>query len=86
MTRITMEGITMAALDSRTEAPVMEVRADVLDARENALEVREGVDEATVAAVASLGAYKYGFQTDIETESAPKGVNEDIVRLISDKN
>ena len=30
--------------------------------------------------------YKYGFSTDIETEYAPKGLNEDIVRLISAKN
>ena len=29
--------------------------------------------------------YKYGFTTDIETESVPKGLNEDIVRLISKK-
>lgn len=29
--------------------------------------------------------YKYGFVTDIETESAPKGLNEDIVRFISNK-
>lgn len=29
--------------------------------------------------------YKYGFVTDIETEKAPKGLNEDIVRFISDK-
>ncbi len=29
--------------------------------------------------------YKYGFQTDIETDSAPKGLNEDIIRLISEK-
>jgi Fe-S cluster assembly protein SufB len=27
--------------------------------------------------------YKWGFTTDIETEVAPKGLNEDIVRLIS---
>lgn len=27
--------------------------------------------------------YKYGFVTDIETEEFPKGLNEDIVRLIS---
>ena len=27
--------------------------------------------------------YKYGFVTDIETDSAPKGLNEDIVRFIS---
>ena len=29
--------------------------------------------------------YKYGFYTDIETEEFPKGLNEDIVRLISKK-
>jgi len=29
--------------------------------------------------------YKYGFETDIETEFAPKGLNEDIVCFISDK-
>ena len=31
------------------------------------------------------GDYKYGFYTDIETESIPKGLNEDIVRIISAK-
>jgi Fe-S cluster assembly protein SufB len=29
--------------------------------------------------------YKYGFVTDVESESAPPGLNEDIVRLISAK-
>jgi len=29
--------------------------------------------------------YKYGFVTDIEADSAPKGLNEDIVRFISAK-
>ena len=29
--------------------------------------------------------YKYGFTTDIETVKAPKGLNEDIVRFISEK-
>ncbi len=29
--------------------------------------------------------YKYGFSTDIESVKAPKGLNEDIVRFISDK-
>ena len=29
--------------------------------------------------------YKYGFFTDIESETAPKGLNEDIVRFISAK-
>ena len=31
----------------------------------------------------ATGKYKYGFVTDIETDKAPKGLNEDIVRLIS---
>lgn len=29
--------------------------------------------------------YKYGFISDIDTESIPKGLNEDVVRLISSK-
>ncbi|MGH2436231.1 MAG: Fe-S cluster assembly protein SufB [bacterium] len=29
--------------------------------------------------------YKYGFVTEVETESVPKGLNEDIIRLISAK-
>jgi len=37
--------------------------------------------------IASLvqGEYKYGFVTDVETDSAPPGLNEDIIRLISHK-
>ncbi|MBN1144716.1 MAG: Fe-S cluster assembly protein SufB [Bacteroidales bacterium] len=31
------------------------------------------------------GVYKYGFITDIDTEIIPKGLNEDVVRLISAK-
>ncbi|RVT85235.1 Fe-S cluster assembly protein SufB [Rhodobacteraceae bacterium CCMM004] len=50
-------------------------------------QVKEGVDQETVDAVAELsGKYKYGWATDIEMEYAPKGLNEDIVRLISEKN
>ncbi|WP_018631812.1 Fe-S cluster assembly protein SufB [Neomegalonema perideroedes] len=48
--------------------------------------LREGVDRETIETVQSMaGKYKYGFETDIETEYAPKGLNEDIVRLISSK-
>ena len=36
------------------------------------------VDEAT-------GSYKWGFSSDIESDFAPKGLNEDIVRFISAK-
>ncbi|MDA4120347.1 MAG: Fe-S cluster assembly protein SufB, partial [Thaumarchaeota archaeon] len=31
------------------------------------------------------GEYKWGFVTDVESDSAPKGLNEDIIRLISTK-
>ncbi|MGY6411915.1 MAG: Fe-S cluster assembly protein SufB [Alkalilacustris sp.] len=51
------------------------------------MEIREGVDRETVETVASMaGKYKHGWETDIEMEFAPKGLNEDIVRLISCKN
>jgi Fe-S cluster assembly protein SufB len=50
-------------------------------------EVREGVDRETIETVQAMaGKYKHGWETDIETEFAPKGLNEDIVRLISHKN
>ena len=29
--------------------------------------------------------YRHGFVTDIESEVAPKGLNEDIIRMISSK-
>ncbi|SDX97986.1 Fe-S cluster assembly protein SufB [Citreimonas salinaria] len=48
--------------------------------------VKEGVDQETVDAVKSVGTYKHGWNTEIEMEYAPKGLTEDIVRLISDKN
>ena len=51
------------------------------------IEVREGVDRETVETVnAMAGKYKHGWETEIEMEFAPKGLNEDIIRLISAKN
>jgi len=51
------------------------------------VQVKDGVDAETVEAVQSLsGTYKHGWETEIEMEYAPKGVNPDIVRLISEKN
>jgi Fe-S cluster assembly protein SufB len=43
--------------------------------------------QATVDRVRSIevDAYKYGFITDIESDKAPKGLSEDIVRFISAK-
>lgn len=53
----------------------------------NDIIVKDGIKEDTVKAVKALGdSYKYGWQTDIEMEYAPKGVDEEIVRLISHKN
>ena len=50
-------------------------------------QVKEGVDTETVDAVRQMGGtYKHGWETDIEMDYAPKGLNEDIVRLISAKN
>ncbi len=40
------------------------------------VETIEAVEQATRA-------YKYGFVTDIETEKAPKGLSEDVIRFIS---
>ena len=51
------------------------------------VQVKDGVDAETVEAVKALsGTYKYGWNTEIEMEYAPKGLSEDIVRLISSKN
>ena len=44
--------------------------------------VQETIDQVKAIDVAE---YKHGFITDIEMDKAPKGLNEDIVRLISAK-
>jgi Fe-S cluster assembly protein SufB len=41
-------------------------------------------EQSTIEALANQE-YKYGFVTDIESDAAPKGLNEGIVRLISTK-
>ena len=57
------------------------------DLRAPDLEVRDGVDRETIETVQAMsGAYKHGWSTDIEMDYAPKGLSEDIVRLISAKN
>ena len=43
------------------------------------------IDAEARAAVADLATYKWGFTSDIESEMAPKGLNEDTVRYISAK-
>jgi len=50
------------------------------------MDVKEGVDRDTVERVKSIGGkYRHGWETEVETEFAPKGLDEDIVRLISEK-
>ena len=41
--------------------------------------------QETINTVNSLGTYEAGFVTDIESDKAPKGLNEDTVRFISAK-
>ncbi len=48
-------------------------------------ETSSHIDQETIDTVKSLGTYAAGFETDIEMEYAPKGLNEDIIRLISEK-
>ncbi len=42
-------------------------------------------DQDKLLGEVTSGEYKYGFVTDIETEVIPKGLNEDVIRLISSK-
>ena len=50
-------------------------------------QVKENIEKETVEQVQSLAGekYKYGFSSDIDSEKAPKGLNEDIIRFISAK-
>lgn len=43
------------------------------------------ITEETIETVKSLNKYEAGFETDIEMEYAPKGLNEEVIRLISRK-
>ena len=42
-------------------------------------------DEEALLEEITTSEYKYGFVTDIESDKAPKGLNEDIIRLLSSK-
>ena len=44
--------------------------------------VQETIDEVRRI---DVDQYKYGFETEIETDKAPKGLSEDIIRFISEK-
>jgi len=47
--------------------------------------MKEENDNNNILEEVTSGEYKYGFVTDIETETAPVGLNEDTIRLISSK-
>jgi Fe-S cluster assembly protein SufB len=49
--------------------------------------LKDEIEHATVESVLALDVdnYKYGFETAIESDRAPKGLSEDIVRFISQK-
>lgn len=51
------------------------MNAQAVDAQHNSDAIEDAISQK----------YKYGFETEIEMEYAPKGVNEEIVRLISAK-
>ncbi|MDE6859760.1 MAG: Fe-S cluster assembly protein SufB [Duncaniella sp.] len=42
-------------------------------------------DSEELISRATSGEYKYGFTTDIDTHIIPKGLNEDVVRMISER-
>ena len=50
-------------------------------------QAKENIEKETVEQVQSLAGekYKYGFSSDIDSEKAPKGLSEDIIRFISAK-
>jgi hypothetical protein len=67
--------------------PRMTERLTMTALTELETEIRDGVDRETIETVQAMaGKYKHGWETDIEMEYAPKGLSEDIVRLISAKN
>ena len=51
------------------------------------VKIKSSIEKSTVDGVSSLEAekYKYGFDSNIEQEFAPKGLSEDIVKFISAK-
>ncbi len=52
---------------------------------QNSIEYCMAEDQDKILEEVTGGEYKYGFYTDIEMEEFPKGLNEDIIRLISAK-
>ncbi|MFT4717869.1 MAG: Fe-S cluster assembly protein SufB [Rickettsiales bacterium] len=57
----------------------------VLKEQNNKEKISPIVDKSISAKEIIEREYKYGFVTDVESEKAPKGLSEDIVRFISEK-
>ncbi len=49
------------------------------------LKIMQELDQDQILTELTTSDYKYGFETDIHTELIEKGLNEDVVRLISSK-
>ena len=51
----------------------------------NQLIIMQELDQDQILTELTTQDYKYGFTTDVETEVIDKGLNEDVIRLISSK-
>src|SRR5579885_3109182 len=69
-----MSSLSPQALPPCSISPTNGKRNEIMPATTETLETVQSVTK---------GGYKWGFETQIETELAPKGLNEDIIRLIS---
>ena len=49
------------------------------------LKIKEQANDTELIEQITNREYKYGFETKIEMDVVPKGLNEDIIRLISQK-
>src|SRR6202034_386238 len=74
--RLAPARVSCAALGYRDSRPLRRLRQREINFMPTASDTIEGLVSTE---------YKYGFYTDVETESAPPGLNEDIIRLISSK-
>lgn len=65
----------------------MRVTMDTLIDKDQTRPVESGIDGATEDIIQTFTSqeYKYGFVTNIESDTAPPGLSEDIIRLISTK-
>ena len=84
--RDVLDNISLAHVAARTPGSVRASRPPRRSRRPDRRSTGQ-VDTATARQMRELEerGYKYGFVTDIETDTAPKGLNEDVIRFISAK-